>query len=128
MEKKKTHERRQFSRFSTNDATISINSHTLQLIDICFGGLSFSYSGNQKLPAISQQNCTLTGANHFQLENIPLTYIADTDFDQSGKTRRRSMSFGELSSNQLLQLMSFIRDNTSPQVQRTSLSGLYGAA
>lgn len=122
MEKKKAPERRQFSRFSINDATISINSHTLQLIDICFGGLSFSYSGNQKLPAASPQNCTLTGKNHFQLENIPLTYIADTDFDQNSRTRRRSMSFGELSSNQLLQLMAFIRDNTSPQGQTPSLS------
>lgn len=115
MEKTKKLERRQFIRFIIDDATISINSLNLQLIDICFGGLSFCYNGTQKLPSSSKQRCTLTGKNNFQLENIPVTYISDTDSDPPRKMKRRSMSFGELSSNQLLQLMAFIRDNSKAQ-------------
>lgn len=115
MEKNTLDDRRQFTRFAINDATISLDSRKLQLIDICFGGLSFCYNGKEKLPSSSLQYCTLTGKNNFQLEKIPLTYIADANIDQPSRVRRRCMSFGELSSTQLIQLMAFIRDNTRTQ-------------
>lgn len=118
MEKKTFPERRQFTRFTINNATISVDSLKLQLIDICFGGLSFSYSGSEKLSSSSLQYCTLTGKNNFQLEKIPLTYIADANLDQPSRAKRRCMGFGELSSNQLLQLMAFIRDNTTSSASK----------
>lgn len=112
-----TSERRLFTRFPVRDsAMIAINSRLGELIDISFGGLAFRYAGTKPWPSQQTQFAMLCGADDFCLQ-VPLSVVSDAPLPSAlnGTMRRRSMQFGELDANQLLQLIAFIRDNTLDQ-------------
>ncbi|HSR36636.1 MAG TPA: PilZ domain-containing protein [Desulfurivibrionaceae bacterium] len=110
-------ERRLFTRFPVRDnAMIAINSHLGELIDISFGGLAFRYAGAKPWPRQKRQLAMLCGADDFCLQ-VPLSMVSDSPVAsaEGGVMRRRSMRFGELDAQQLIQLIAFIRDNTLDQ-------------
>lgn len=113
-------ERRLFMRFPVKGhAMIAIDSWRGELIDISFGGLAFHYTGNRLWSDGILRSAMLCGADDFCLQ-LPLTLVSDRALGKAkGGThtamRRCGMRFGELSANQLIQLIAFIRDNTLEQ-------------
>ena len=110
-------DRRQYTRFVTKGGVvISVNSKFGELIDISFGGLSFRYLGNDQWPAESADGM-LFGDDDFCWPKVPLKTVSDSVMDDEPyegrrSVRRRSMEFGDLSAQQMHQLVDFIQTNT----------------
>lgn len=115
-----TSQRRLFTRFPVGDhAMIAINSRLGELIDIGFGGLAFRYAGTTPWPPLNMQSAMLCGTDDFCLQ-VPLSVVADVPLATAASAghaamRRCSVQFAELDTEQFLQLIAFIRDNTLDQ-------------
>lgn len=112
-------ERRQYTRFLTKGGTvIALNANFGELIDISFGGLSFRYLGKDEWPNdMAEGEGMFFGDDDSFWSNVPLKTVSDDALDNeeyaaSKQVRRHSMAFGELTPQQMHQLMDFIQTNT----------------
>lgn len=110
-------ERRQYTRFQTKGGTvIALNANFGELIDISFGGLSFRYLGQDEWPKDVAEGMFFGDDDSFW-SSVPLKTVSDDALDHEEhvalkKVRRHSMEFGELTPQQMHQLMDFIQQNT----------------
>jgi len=106
-------ERRQFTRFPVRTATITIDNRSGRLADISFGGLSFYYLDDPPWPREESACGLIFGKDDFCL-SLPMETVSDQPAQQQAhpRLRRRSVRFGALSADQILQLIAFIRGNT----------------
>lgn len=112
-----TKERRQYTRFLTKGGTvIAVNTSFGELIDISVGGLSFRYLGDDELSDDMTEGMFFGDDDSFW-PNVPLKTVSDDEIDNEEyetpkHVRRHSMEFGELTPQQMHQLMDFIQTNT----------------
>lgn len=113
-------ERREHKRFLVKEGLISIKSKRGIIVDISKGGLSFYYADKGKWGEDVTEAKILFIDEELCLEGIPLVTISDQliddDFSQgTQQLRRRSMEFGDLTDDNLIQLADVISCSTSVQ-------------
>ena len=110
-------ERREHQRFLVKEGLISIKSKRGIVVDISKGGLSFYYADEGKWGEDATEAKILFIDEDLCLEAIPLTTVSDLLIDKNisqgtQQLRRRSMEFGELSNDNLIQLADVISCST----------------
>ena len=118
-------ERREGGRFEVEDGAFVLlgprSSLLGQIIEISLGGLSFLYTTAKEPPKDPSELDILLADHSFYFDKIPCSIVSDFEIrhelSMGSKTIRRcSVSFGELSKDQKLQLEYFIRNHTAGEI------------
>ncbi|MBU0484658.1 MAG: PilZ domain-containing protein [Proteobacteria bacterium] len=115
-------ERRKYKRYQVKNGAYTVNSTKPGLIiDIGMGGLAFRYIDRKDWPEESFELDIVFDDKGFRLAAIPYTVVSDsiTDNDFSSENmvvKRRSVQFGNLSSDQVSKLQKFIDHNTTAEI------------
>jgi uncharacterized protein (TIGR02266 family) len=115
--REKLDERRKHERFPPQLSAFALLnkpfSNMGEIIDISTGGLSFRYSADEGLPAVSFVLDIVCVDDGFYLAKVPSRTAADFEVDD--QIRRRGVQFGRLTNKQSSQLKFFIRTHTASE-------------
>lgn len=121
MDKKEPTERREHKRFQVQSGAFAFPRayarKLWQIIDISRGGLAFRYVAPEEMPQEPPVLDILTRDTRFTLRKIPFKIISDSEIADDPASshftlRRRSVQFGQLTNQQILQLEYFIVNHT----------------
>jgi len=114
-------ERRQFKRFKVKQKSVFVVTSDGpglgEVVDIGDGGLAFIYAAEKEWPAeLAADGCMVFGNNDSCLD-LPMKLVVDRLFNSGGEdseppVRRRSLTFDNLSREQLVLLECFIWVNS----------------
>jgi hypothetical protein len=127
-------EKRKYNRYMARDgAIVALNPHASilgQMIDISLGGLAFRYIETEKQPGQAVELIILVANRRFHLDNIPFRTVTDIRITDnisfsSIKMRRRSVEFGNLSTDQICAIKDFIMKHTVPSRKQQDQIQIY---